>query len=166
MNPLKLQIAIDLDDTIFDWTKAHEAFYKCNLKSLTNKQITYQVHQLKSNEAFWSNLELLERPDFEYSIICTKRVNPKKYTKACLKKHNLPIKPIIQLYSQQANKGQALKGKCDILIDDSWYNVQQCLAVGMPALLITRPHNQDIETPYRINTLTYKEICKKYNELF
>jgi hypothetical protein len=54
----------------------------------------------------------------------------------------------------------------DILIDDSWFNVQQCLSVGVPALLITRPHNAHINTPYRVNHLRYEEIEQKYNELF
>ena len=78
----------------------------------------------------------------------------------------MPIKPIYQIYSQADNKGRIIKGKCDVLIDDSWFNVQQCLSVGVPALLITRPHNKHINTPYRVDHLCYAEIEQKYNELF
>ena len=70
------------------------------------------------------------------------------------------------LFRSADNKGRIIKGRCDVLIDDSWFNVQQCLAVGVPALLITRPHNAHIDTPYRVNHLKYKEIEQKYNELF
>lgn len=166
MKRKSLRIAIDLDDTVFNWGDAHEAYYKCRLSELSDSQITEQVNRLRLNKQFWSNLELLERPDFEYSIICTKRVNPKSYTRACLEKHGLPVKPIFQLYSQADNKGRVIKGRCDVLIDDSWFNVQQCLSVGVPALLITRPHNKHIKTPYRVDHLCYAEIEQKYNELF
>ena len=64
------------------------------------------------------------------------------------------------------NKADKLKGIADILIDDSWFNVQQCLSVGFPALLITRPHNKWVKTKYRVSHLNYKEIENKYNELF
>ena len=161
-----LRIAIDLDDTVFNWGDAHEAYYKCKLNELSDSQITEQVNKLRSNKQFWTNLELLERPDFEPCIYATKRINPKSYTRAFLQKHNLPIKPIYQIYSQADNKGRIIKGRCDVLIDDSWFNVQQCLAVGVPALLITRPHNAHIDTPYRVNHLKYKEIEQKYYELF
>ena len=81
-----LRIAIDLDDTVFNWGDAHEAYYKCKLNELSDSQITEQVNKLRLNKQFWANLELLERPDFEYSIICTKRENPKSYTGIYIKK--------------------------------------------------------------------------------
>lgn len=161
-----LNIACDLDDCIAIWTAAHEKKFNCKLSLLSDSQITEQVNTLRLDKEFWSNLELLERPDFEPCIYATKRINPKSYTRAFLQKHNLPIKPIYQIYSQADNKGRIIKGRCDVLIDDSWFNVQQCLAVGVPALLITRPHNVHIDTPYRVNHLKYKEIEQKYNELF
>lgn len=162
----KLRIAIDLDDTVFNWTDAHEAHFKCHLSDLTDSQITQQVNTLRLNKQFWSNLDILERPDFEYHIIATKRVSPKTYTRACLRKHGLPVKPIYQIYEQADNKGRIIKGRCDVLIDDSWFNVCQCLSVGVPALLITRPHNAHIKTPYRVDSLKYCEIESKYYELF
>ena len=72
----------------------------------------------------------------------------------------------LQFYNQSDNKADKLKGIADILIDDSWFNVQQCLSVGFPALLITRPHNKWVKTKYRVSHLNYKEIENKYNELF
>jgi hypothetical protein len=69
-----LRIAIDLDDTVFNWGDAHEAYYKCKLNELSDSQITEQVNKLRLNKQFWTNLELLERPDFVYELIATKRV--------------------------------------------------------------------------------------------
>lgn len=161
-----LRIACDLDQTIVQWEKAHEEYFNCKLKDLSSDEIGEQVKRLRLNKLFWSNLKLLERPDFEPHIYATKRINPKSYTRDNLKKLGLPIKPIYQIYSQEDNKARIIKGRCDVLIDDSWFNVKQCLSVGMPALLITRPGNKHIRTKYRINRLSYNEIEKKYNELF
>ena len=161
-----LKISVDLDDTIFLWRESHEKYFKCDISKMKDKDITAQVNSLRLNKEFWSNLPLLERPDFEPCIYATKRVNLKSYTRANLQKYNLPIKPIYQIYTQEDNKARIIKGHCDVLIDDSWFNVQQCLNSGLPALLITRPHNNHIQTKYRIDRLNYKEIESKYNELF
>lgn len=165
-NKHTLSIAIDLDDTIAQFSDSFNKHFKCDISQMKDAEITRLVETLRLNKDFWSNLDVLERPDFVYNIIATKRINPKSYTRAFLQKHNLPIKPIYQIYSQADNKGRIIKGRCDVLIDDSWFNVQQCLNVGVPALLITRPHNAHIDTPYRVNHLKYKEIEQKYNELF
>ena len=162
----RLRIAADLDGTLLDWATAHENYYHEKLSDVPDYKITRQVTKLRHNKDFWSNLELLERPDFIPHIYCTKRVNSKVYTRNNLKKHNLPIRPIYQIGNQEANKAHYIKGKADILIDDSWFNVKQCLDAGFPALLITREYNKHIQTPYRINHLKYQEITKKYYELF
>lgn len=161
-----IKIALDLDDTVFVWRQTHENFFKCKISRMPAEKITQQVLSLKNNNEFWENLPLLETPDFIPAIYNTKRINPKRFTINCLKKNNLPIRPIIQFYNQSDNKAEGMKGKADVLIDDSWFNVQQCLNAGFPALLITRPHNKWIKTPYRVSHLKYKEIEQKYNELF
>jgi len=161
-----IKIALDLDDTVFAWRRTHEAYFKCKLSEMKDKDITNQVNSMRLNKSFWSNLPLLEKPDFEPHIYATKRVNLKSYTRANLQKYNLPIKPIYQVYTQEDNKARIIKGHCDVLIDDSWFNVQQCLNSGLPALLITRPHNKHIQTRYRVDHLNYNEIELKYNELF
>lgn len=161
-----LKIALDLDDTIFVWRKSHEDLFKCKIAKTNPAKITSQVNSMKNNGKFWSNLPLLEKPDFEPELYCTKRVNSKLFTINCLKKHRLPVKPIMQFYNQSDNKATGLKGIADVLIDDSWYNVKQCLDAGFPALLISRPHNRCIKTKYRVSHLNYKEIERVYNELF
>lgn len=163
---MKLRIAIDLDDTIFDWKKSHERKFKCKLEDLSDYQITKQVVKCKYDRDFWSNLPLLERPDFIPYVYCTKRISSKKYTRKNLSKLNLPIRPIYQVINQRSNKANYIRGVADILIDDSYSNVMQCINSGFPALLITRPHNQHIITKYRIYQLNYNEIIGKYRELF
>jgi hypothetical protein len=45
-NQKQLRIAIDLDDTVFNWTDAHESHFHCHLSDLTDNQITQQVNTL------------------------------------------------------------------------------------------------------------------------
>lgn len=163
---MTLRIALDIDDTVLQWRQTHEARFNCKIGKSNPKKITIQVNSLKKDKEFWTSLPLLEKPNFIPICYCTKRVNPKSFTVSSLKKNNLPVRPIIQFYNQEDNKAEGLKGVADVLIDDSWFNVKQCLDAGFPALLITRPHNKWVKTPYRVSHLGYEEILKKYNELF
>ena len=67
---------------------------------MTEPKITKNVLALRKNKDFWENLPLLELPNFEPCIYATKRINSKVYTRNCLIKHGLPIKPIYQIYTQ------------------------------------------------------------------
>lgn len=63
-------------------------------------------------------------------------------------------------------KADKIKGRCDVLIDDSLFNVTKAIQSGLPALLIDRPHNQNVECEFRIYNLDYEEILDAYmNEL-
>ena len=157
-----LRIAIDLDDTIFDWMgEFNKRYPNIDWKTEQNK-INKLVLGMRKDKKFWENLPLLERPDFEPTIYATKRVNSKTYTRKNLAKYGLPIKPIYQIYSQSGNKARIIRGHCDVLIDDSVFNVMQAISVGFPAILITRPHNEHVKNIPRVNTLTIKEITEVY----
>lgn len=161
-----LRCALDLDDTCIQWKSIHEQFFNCKVNKKNQKKISKQVDSLRYNKEFWTNLPLLEKPDFEPAVYATKRINPESYTIESLKRNGLPIRPIVQFYKQSDNKATKLFDIADVLIDDSWFNVQQCLSLGFPALLITRSHNKWVKTKYRISHLKYTEIELKYNELF
>lgn len=158
-NPLR--IALDLDDTIFDFISAFENIFP-DINWDNQPDITKKVLSLKYNKQFWENLPLLERPNFEPYIFCTKRINSKIYTRNCLKKYNLPIRPIYQMYIQSGNKADLIKGRCDVLIDDSISNVKMAINSGLPALLIDRPHNQNGDPVFRIYSLDIEEIRYAY----
>lgn len=159
-----IRIAIDLDDTIFDFLGAYRQNFPGEI-NMTEPKITKNVLALRKNKDFWENLPLLELPNFEPCIYATKRINSKVYTRNCLIRHGLPIKPIYQIYTQKGNKANIIKGHCDVLIDDSAFNCYQAMKVGFPAILITRPHNINSDYPYRINRLDLEEIIKVYNQI-
>lgn len=161
----ELKIFFDLDGTILDFYSAFNSYYK-NPNWEDQIDITNKVQNLKFNKGFWENLPLLERPDFEPTAYCTKRINPKGYTRTNLKKHNLPERPIYQVYDYNANKADYIKDICDILIEDDINNVIACNNAGLPTLLIDRPHNRHYCCKYRIYSLTYNEIITKYQEIW
>jgi hypothetical protein len=156
-----IRIACDLDDCIFDFINAYKKIFSGN-RNMIDRVITKNVHKLLYNKHFWENLELLEYPDFEPCIYATKRINSKVYTRNCLLKHSLPIKPIYQTLYQKGNKADIIKGRCDVLIDDSYSNVIKAIKSGLPALLIDRPHNRHIDFEFRIYHLKYNEVYKMY----
>lgn len=158
-----LRIACDLDDCIFDFLGAY--VNKFGEAALADQIITKNVYNLRNDKEFWENLPLLERPNFEPYLYCTKRINSKVFTKNALKKFDLPNKPVYQVYSQRKNKASVIKGRCDVLIDDSVRNVCDCLQAGLPALLIDRPHNQWFGPAFRIYHLDIDEITEAYNLL-
>ena len=159
-----IRIALDLDDTIFDFLGAYQEIFPGE-RNMISSNITKNVFKLKKDKRFWENLPLLEMPNFEPCIYATKRINSKVYTRNCLSRHGLPIKPIYQMVYQYGNKVNIIKGHCDVLVDDSAFNCYQALQVGFPAILITRPHNINSDYPYRINKLDLDEILTVYNQI-
>lgn len=158
----RLRIALDLDDTVFGFFEAYQQRFPGE-KNMIGHVITKNVNSLRKDKYFWENLPLLERPNFEPHIYATKRINSKTYTRNCLAKYGLPIKPIYQMYYQHGNKADMIKGRCDVLIDDSIDNVMKAIKSGLPALLIDRPHNQNGDPVFRIYSLDIEEITEAYN---
>lgn len=159
-----IRIALDLDDTVFDFLGAYREAFPGE-RNMINSNIDKNVLSLRKNKKFWENLPLLEMPNFEPCIYATKRINSKTYTRNCLSRYGLPIKPIYQIYYQQGNKANIIKGHCDVLVDDSVFNCYQALKVGFPAILITRPHNVHSDYPYRVNKLDIEEIVEVYSRI-
>lgn len=159
-----IRIALDLDDTIFDFIGAYRNLFPRD-KDLKEPSITKNVLSLRRDKKFWEGLPLLEMPNFEPCIYATKRINSKVYTRNCLHRHGLPIKPIYQIYTQRGNKADIIKGRCDVLVDDSVFNCYQALEVGFPAILITRPHNMHSDYPYRVSKLDIEEILEVYKQI-
>lgn len=159
-----IRIALDLDDTIFDFLGAYQKSFPGE-KNMSEPKITKNVLSLRKDKTFWETLPLLEMPNFEPYIYATKRINSKVYTRNCLSRYGLPIKPIYQIYTQTGNKANIIKGRCDVLVDDSAFNCYQAMQVGFPAILITRPHNVNSDYPYRISKLDLEEILKVYNQI-
>lgn len=159
-----LKVAIDIDDTLSSFYDSYQKLFPGE-RNMRNEVITKNVYSLRNNKEFWTGLEVIDRPNFEPHIYATKRINPKSYTREWLIKNNFPDKPIYQTYYQLGNKADIIKGRCDVLIDDSPSNVYKCIKSGVPALLIDRPHNQEAGPLYRIYSLDIDEVLFGYKML-
>lgn len=160
---MELKVALDIDQTIANFEVAYNKHFKVNLSEQMDYVITRNVYKLRRNKDFWINLPLIELPNFEPYIYATKRINPKSYSRTWLLNHGFPNRPIYQTIYQYGNKADIIKGRCDVLIDDSLSNVLKCIKSGVPALLITRPHNINRDFKYRISKLDINEIEYMYN---
>lgn len=158
-----LKIGLDIDELLADFMGT----YLIKFGPPQNEyEITKNVHNLKNNKQFWETLPKLRSIDFNPVLYCTKRVNPKNYTKNWLCQNNFPKAPIYQMYYYRGNKATMIKGRVDVFIDDSVANFKQINASGVPCLLMDSPYNQHFKTSLRIKDLNYTTITTKYNEFF
>ena len=163
----KIRIGLDIDDTLGDFYGAYKQYFNAhkNPRVMEDSTITKNVYKLRTNRDFWLGLPKLECIDFIPELYCTKRINPKPWSRKWLLDNGFPDRPIYQMVYQKGNKATLIKGRCDVLIDDSVSNVTKCNAAGMPALLIDRPHNRWFGPQYRIYSLNLEEILDAYNLL-
>ena len=158
----KLRIACDIDQVLADFESAYNKYYNTDMSKENDYHITKNVYKLRHNKEFWTNLEVIDRPNFIPCIYATKRVNLKSYTREWLLKNGFPDRPIYQTIYQYGNKADIIKGRCDVLIDDSVSNVYKCIKSGVPALLLDRPHNRHAGPEFRIYNLDIDEITECY----
>ena len=156
-----MRIGLDLDGTVDDFMNPYlERFGKPK----KDTEITKNVQQILSKDRnFWLNLPVLRHIDFIPELYCTKRVNPKQWTRKWLIEHGFPNRPIYQMYYQHGNKANMIKGRVDVFIDDSISNFIKLNLSGVPCLLIDQPDNQDWGPIGRIFTLNKQEIIDAYN---
>ena len=165
LSSTKLRIACDIDQVLADFESAYNKYYNTDISKESDYHITKNVYKLRHNKEFWTSLDVIDRPNFVPYIYATKRVNLKSYTREWLLKNKFPDRPIYQTIYQYGNKADIIKGRCDVLIDDSVSNVYKCIKSGVPALLIDRPHNQYSGPEYRIYSLDIDEIIEAYRIL-
>lgn len=163
-----MRIALDIDDVLAHFMQAYCDRFETDKypKRLESKIITRNVyHKLQYDRNFWLSLEVKHRPNFIPELYCTKRINPKSYTKKWLEINNFPKRPVYQMVYQKGNKATMIKGRCDVLIDDSVSNVIKAMESGLPAILMNDKYNKDFDYPYRIYNLDINEIRRVYEDL-
>ena len=161
-----IRIGLDIDDVLSNFYESYSNYFnaKDNPKVLSDLIITRNVERiLKKDRDFWLNLDLIQYPDFDPELFCTKRVNNKAWTKKWLLDKGLPNRPVYQLFLQSSNKADRLRGKVDVFIDDSISNMIQINLSGIPCLLMNTKYNQEWGPIGRIYTLNKEEILDTYN---
>ena len=159
-----LRIGLDIDDVLADFWGGYCKYFDTDNhpELLENYVITRNVERvLKKDKNFWINLDILDYPNFVPELYCTKRVNNKGWTKEFLRINGFPDRPVYQVFSQVKNKADVIKGKVDIFIDDSLYNVMQCNEANVPTLLYHSDRTSDFPV-YKIFSLDREEIIDTY----
>lgn len=158
-----MRIGLDLDGTVDDFMNPYLERFGNPKK---DSEITKNVMQILSKDRdFWLSLPVLRHIDFIPELYCTKRVNPKPWTRKWLIEHGFPNRPIYQMYYQQGNKATMIKGRVDVFVDDSISNFIMLNLSGVPCLLIDQPDNQKWGPIGRIYSLNKEEIIDAYNLL-
>lgn len=156
-----MRIGLDIDDTILDFWYQYCQFFdtKHHPEHLVDAQITVNVNTiLKTKKQWWLDLPLINKPDFEPELYCTKRVIPKKWSRRYLEEHDIAVKPIYQLYRQEQNKADFIKGRVDFFVDDSITNFIQLNQAGIPCLLMDSCNNQSWGPVARVYSLNKDEL--------
>ena len=158
-----IKIGLDVDDVLAEFMKT---YLKRFGSPKNDNEITWNVFNvLRNDKHFWENLPVLNRLNFIPELYCTKRVNSKVYTKNWLINNGFPKRPIYQMYYQQGNKADLIKGKVDVFIDDSVSNFIKMNLSGVPCLLYDKEYNQHWGPVGKVYCLDYKHIKETY-ELF
>ena len=156
-----LKIGLDIDEVLADFFNTYLNRFGTPKKDL---EITKNVNNILSKDKdFWLNLPKLRDIDFIPELYCTKRINPKSWTKQWLHDNGFSSSPVYQMYFQQGNKANMIKGRCDVFVDDSVSNFLKMNKAGVPCLLMDTPFNQDFGPILRIYSLDKYEIEEVFN---
>ena len=156
-----LKIGLDIDEVIADFINTY--LYRFGTPK-NDFEITKNVNRILSKDRdFWLNLPKIRDIDFIPELYCTKRVNPKAWTKQWLSDNGFYNSPVYQMYYQKGNKATMIKGRCDVFIDDSISNFIKMNMSGIPCLLMDTPFNQNFGPVLRVYSLDKYEIEEAYN---
>ena len=157
-----LRISLDIDGVLADF----ETAYLKRFKQWPNYDwaITRNVANILIHERdFWLNLPVLNKIEFTPRMFCSARVNPKRWTKQYLRDHDFPEAPLFQVPGYKLSKAKALKGRCDVHIEDSIKNFLDLNTKGIPCLLYNTKANENLGPIGRIYSLDYYEIEDTYH---
>ena len=157
----KLRIGLDLDDTLNQFFNPYLQRFR---EPKNQTEITRNVQRVLSKDReFWLNLPVANTIDFIPELYCSKRVNPKSWSKQWLEDNGFPNRPFYQMVYQQGNKANMIKGRVDVFIDDSYSNFTAMNKAGLPCLLINNTFNSDCDPLLKVFSLDYDEIEEVYN---
>ena len=131
-----------------------QIFFSCVLKILAEEK------------DFWLNLTVKNKPNFIPAGFVSARGISKKWTVESLQKHKIPGRSNVHQVPLGQSKIEVLKSlNCDIFVDDKYATFKECHENGVFCLLMDAPHNQHINTPYRIYTLDIENILLLWRKL-
>lgn len=137
-------VALDLDDTVFDFLGSYSKKFNTELSDYWNGDynMNENLKQLTQDKDFWINMPIKNVPNFEVDYYVTARSIPIEWTQEAIQKNNLPKAKIYTL-PWNMSKIETLKElKVDIFIDDKFETFKECLNSGIFCYLMDAPHNK------------------------
>jgi hypothetical protein len=155
-----LRIGLDLDQVLDDFMGPY-------IEKFGNPKSDYEItknvqRKLSKDRDFWLNLPVINRIDFIPELYCSKRVNPKQWSKQWLNNNGFPDRPFYQMLYQKGNKATMIKGRVDVFIDDSIDNFIKINNSGVPCLLLNNEYNKDFCPILKVFSLNLDEIKYVY----
>lgn len=163
-----MNVFLDIDDVIFDWHRDYAKRFNCAVpKRWSNAKIMKDRLKILAEEKdFWLNLTVKNKPNFIPAGFVSARGISKKWTVESLQKHKIPGRSNVHQVPWGQSKIEVLKSlNCDIFVDDKYATFKECHENGVFCLLMDAPHNQHINTPYRIYTLDIENILLLWRKL-
>lgn len=152
-------VAVDLDDTIFDFLGSYSKRFNVELSDYWNGDYSMNenLKTLQQDKDFWVNMPVIHTPNFEVDYYVTARSIPVEWTQEAIQKNNLPKAKIYTL-PWNVSKIETLKNlKVDVMIDDKFQTFKECLNSGIFCYLMDAPHNKHYNVGHhRITDLNLK----------
>lgn len=152
-------VALDLDDTVFDFSGSYERKFNTKLSSYWSGDynMSDNLKKLQEDKDFWVNMPVKNTPTFEVDYYVTARSIPIEWTQEAIQKHDLPKAKIYTL-PWDVSKIDTLKSlNVNIMIDDKIETFKECLNSGIFCYLMDAPHNKHYNVGHhRIHDLNLK----------
>ncbi len=137
-------VALDLDDTIFDFMGAYNERFDTQVSDYWNGDYNMRenLELLKNDKDFWVNLPVKNIPSFEVDYYVTARSIPIEWTQEAIQKNNLPKATIHTLPWNVSKIDTLIQLGVNIMIDDKYETFKECLNSGIFCYLMDAPHNK------------------------
>lgn len=152
-------VALDLDDTVFDFLGSYEKVTGIKPSDYWNGDynMSKNLDELKNNKDFWVNMPVKNIPNFEVDYYVTARSIPIEWTQEAIQKNNLPKAKIYTLPWNVSKIETLKKLGIQIFIDDKYETYKECLNSGIFCYLMDAPHNRHYNVGHhRITNLNLK----------
>lgn len=144
--PLK-NVYLDIDGILADFEKYFLSYLKLPAHHPTDwndYRFRDNFSKIANDNRFWIDIPRIFDPkEFDYPIkgYVTARPIGNEVTKKWLDLNGFPEGELVNV-GTGVSKVDALKGKCDVFVDDSIYNFMELQSMCITCFLMTRPHNQ------------------------
>lgn len=162
---LNKRIGLDIDGPCADFINHFFTYLKLDKtepKYWNDFRIRKNFHLIEKDIKFWLSIPPSIKGEdlpFEPVLYCTARPIDSSITEKWLEKNGFPYAPVITV-PHQTSKVDAIKGKCDIFIDDNYDNFIQLNDAGINCYLFTQSHNKKYDVGFK-RISTFEDLIEK-----